>query len=144
MGQQVEEATLVERIAAACQGYFREPPEQRDAARLRQFCVELVRRDRCVVYTYATDEAHFWLQLRREGLRGWSHYLAEVPVLDGKWLEVWHDGRWVRARYHARGLGEGVVIPECVLALETHPPVLLYLDQADEVICARWPRGPLL
>lgn len=139
----MSEAFLVEKIAAAANAYFRDPEPQRDVKWLLQFCVELVRRDRCVVYAYATDESHFWLQLRDEGPRGSCHYLAEVPVADGKELEVWHDGRWVKARYVARGLGPRET-PDCLLWLDTRPPVLIHTEQTDEVLCVRWPRGPLL
>lgn len=136
-----DEERIASNIAAACQGLFRDPPEERDPGRLRQFCIEFVRRGQCAVYTYASDEGRFWLALREEGRRGWCHYLDERPVLHGETIEIWQDGRWIRARYHAEGLGDRSVVPDCVLEFDTKPASLLHLKHTDEVVIARWPRS---
>lgn len=131
----------MESIAAACQGLFREPREERDPGRLRQFCIEFVRKGRCAVYSYPTDETHFWLELREEGRRGWCHYLAERPVHHGETIEIWAETHWVRARYQADGLGDRSVAPDSVLHLETRPPSIIHLKHTEEVVVARWPRS---
>jgi hypothetical protein len=133
-----EEERIVSNIAAACKAFFYDGPNA-DIGRLRHMCVDLVRRGKCVVYTYVSDESHFWLEPRQEGRRHRCHYLADRPVHHGMEIEVWHDERWVRARYLAEYMGSER--PDVVLDLQTSPRALIHLEHTDEVVIARWPRG---